>query len=93
MRCESQPVHDEQLLHRIRSEYLEMPGLQLTRGQAQRFFGLSEHVCTSLLAALVEHQFLVLRPDGRYALRSEERVSAPRRMLPRARPAESLRAG
>src|SRR5688572_20900769 len=35
----------DQMLHRIFSEYLEMPGLRLTRRQAQRLWGLDEETC------------------------------------------------
>ena len=38
-------VSREQLLRRICVEYLEMPGLQLTRPQAQRQWGLDDHTC------------------------------------------------
>ena len=30
------------LVHRVRGEFLEMPGLRLTRAQAQRLWGLDE---------------------------------------------------
>ena len=37
----------EQVLHRIYSEYLEMPGMRLTRPQAQRLWGLEEQSCST----------------------------------------------
>jgi hypothetical protein len=49
----------EQTLRRICSEYLEMPGMRLTRQQAQRLCGLDEHTCTQVLDHLVEAGFLV----------------------------------
>jgi hypothetical protein len=53
------PRHlDERLLHRIRSEFLEMPGLSLTRSQAGRLWGLDEHTCVAVLEHLVELKFL-----------------------------------
>lgn len=58
---------DEHLTNRVTSEYLEMPGLQLTGRQAQRLFGLDGPQCERILAALVASGFLVLRTDGRYA--------------------------
>lgn len=63
----SSQTTNEQLLHRIYNEFMEMPGLQLTARQAQRLFGLTEQVCDAVLASLVHEKFLVLRPDGRYA--------------------------
>lgn len=43
----SKGVSYEQAILRIYSEYVEMPGLQLTCRQAQRLFGLGEHVCAN----------------------------------------------
>ena len=48
----------DQMLHRARGEYLEMPGLRLTQRQAQRLWGLDEETCTGLLEFLVESKFL-----------------------------------
>lgn len=61
------PPSDERLTGRIYGEYLEMPGLQLTCAQARRLFGLDEVQCAMVLEHLVARQFLVRRPDGRYA--------------------------
>jgi Fic family protein len=53
---------DSHHLHRrIRSEYLEMPGLSLTARQAQRLFGADEHTCVALLEDLVARGFLTRR--------------------------------
>lgn len=46
------------LLDRIRSEYLEMPGLTLTPAQARRLWNLDESICEQLLLALVDCGFL-----------------------------------
>ena len=48
----------EQLAQRVRAEYLEMPGLNLTRSQAQCLWGLDASQCERLLAFLVETGFL-----------------------------------
>ena len=48
----------EAILHRIRSEYLEMPGLSLTLLQAQRLWRLSREHCDILLEQLVLRRFL-----------------------------------
>lgn len=52
----------------VRAEYLEVPGLELTRDQAQRMWGLDRAVCDKLLAALVESRFLRRTRDNRYLL-------------------------
>ena len=56
----------ERLLDRIRSEYMEMPGLQLTREQAQRLWGLDEQTCADVLDFLVDAKFLHQTGDGKY---------------------------
>jgi hypothetical protein len=61
----------DELLHRIRGEFLEMPGLRLTRDQARRLWGLDEATCGDLLAALTDLNFLQRRADGTYALPTE----------------------
>ena len=46
------------LLRRVRSEYLEMPGLTLTLAQARRLWHLDEASCEQLLDALIDSGFL-----------------------------------
>ena len=50
----------------VKGEYIEMPGLRLTRSQAQRLWGLDDLVCGKVLAALVKENFLQVTADGRY---------------------------
>jgi hypothetical protein len=45
-------------LQLIRAEYLEVPGLCLTREQAQRLWGLDAVALEALFAALVDVKFL-----------------------------------
>ena len=52
------PLPDE-VLRRVRAEFLEMPGLRLTRAQARRLWALDDAVCEAVLAALVDARFLV----------------------------------
>ena len=54
-------------LTRLRAEYLEMPGLQLTQGQVQRLCGLERAVCERVLDTLVDMRFLYLTVNGTYA--------------------------
>src|ERR1700686_5819707 len=57
----------EQILSRIRSEYLEMPGLKLTCAQAQRLWAMDQQTCAEVLDSLTEDRFLRRRDDGTYA--------------------------
>ena len=50
----------------IRGEYLEIPGLHLTRPQAQRLWGLDSRTCDALLGSLVRSGFLA-ETSGQYA--------------------------
>ncbi len=60
------PDRDSDWLPRVRSEYLEMPGLRLTVAQAARFWCLDHPTCAGLLDTLVSARFLVLTSEGRY---------------------------
>lgn len=57
----------EHVLRRICGEFLEMPGLRLTRRQAQRLWGLDEETCAQALEYLVETRFLARRGPELYA--------------------------
>ncbi len=54
------------LIARIKAEYQEMPGLSLTRTQAQRLWHLDETTCHTVLARLVASGFLRLTVKGIY---------------------------
>ncbi len=56
----------ENVLQRVRGEYVEMPGLQLTSAQASRLWGLDTTTCRILLRTLVDSRFLTRTRDGRY---------------------------
>jgi hypothetical protein len=45
-------------LELVRSEYLEIPGLSLTKPQVQQMWGLDPATAEALLGALVEVKFL-----------------------------------
>ena len=45
-------------LNLIRAEYLEIPGLRLTKPQAQRLWGLDDVTSEALLTALIDVKFL-----------------------------------
>ena len=68
-----QPLDD--VLQRVRGEYREMPGLRLTKAQAQRLWGLDRKVCDALLEALVDAKFLFRTRDGAF-MRSDQARAA-----------------
>ena len=57
---------DQQVLERIRAEYLEMPGLSLKADQVQRLCGVERELCKNVLDALVNANFLRRKSDGAY---------------------------
>ena len=71
------------MLKRIRSEYLEMPGLRLTMAQAQRLCGIERTPCQRVLGTLVETGFWCVKRDGTYARVTDGADS------PRPRPAKA----
>jgi hypothetical protein len=60
----------EQLVTRIRAEFLELPGLRLTLSQASRLFGVDRMECEHVLCELVSHRFLKTMGDGSFIRRS-----------------------
>jgi hypothetical protein len=58
----------EHLLAIVRGEFLEMPGLRLTRQQAQRLWALDAETCNALLSSLDRAGFLRRTPRGDYVL-------------------------
>jgi hypothetical protein len=57
----------QDILARVRAEYLEMPGMTLTTQQVQRLCGIDPTLCQKVLDAMVEAQFLCVKQGGRYA--------------------------
>ena len=51
---------------RVRSEYLEMPGLRLTSAQASRLWALDRQTSEWILDALTRTGFLSRNPGGAY---------------------------
>ena len=56
----------------VRGEYLESPGLCLTKQQVQRLWCLDSVTCEALLAALVEVGFLRCTGQHAYVLAESE---------------------
>jgi hypothetical protein len=61
----------DEAVRRVRADFLEMPGLQVTVPQAARLWAYEAGFCEGVLGALVETRFLVrerdtfVRADGR----------------------------
>ena len=54
------------LLFLIRAEFLEIPGLQLTRHQVEHLWGIDSELADVILRSLVEANFLTKTPAGSY---------------------------
>jgi hypothetical protein len=50
----------------VRGEFLEIPGLCLTRSQVQRLWGLDGVLCDRILEALISVRFLQRTPNGAF---------------------------
>jgi hypothetical protein len=59
-----------EIVERVRMEYLEMPGLALTCGQARRLLNLDAAVCEHILAELVRENFLSRNAHGVFLRRA-----------------------
>jgi hypothetical protein len=59
------------VLNRIRGEFGEMPGLQVTLAQAARLWHLDPRTSESFLDALVVDGLLRRRADGAYVVATE----------------------
>lgn len=64
------PFTFEDLVERIRAEFIEQPGLRLTEAQASRLWRLDSPTCQQVLDILIDSEFLSRTHDGRYARRS-----------------------
>jgi hypothetical protein len=61
----------QEVMNRLRAEYLEMPGLLLTPSQVERLCGIERTICRLVLDELVNEKFLCTKSDGRYARLTE----------------------
>ena len=57
---------NQDVVKRVRGEFLEMPGLRLTPEQARRLWRLDELSCDAVLGALVDAKFLARTRDGAF---------------------------
>ena len=51
-------MHARTLVDRVRGEFNEMPGLQLTIPQAARLLGIEQDACKDVIESLVASSFL-----------------------------------
>lgn len=70
----AQAIDADGILQRIRGEFLEMPGLCLTAGQARRLWNLEPATCETLLQALEAADFLRRTPSGTFVLAPRARA-------------------
>ena len=77
---------DDDVLHRVQGEFLEMPGLRLSEPQARRLWGLDAEQCAALLGTLVDAKFLVRTRDGAFMMTEHATLSVlrPRARIPAA---------
>ena len=66
----TRPQSADDLVGRIRAEFIEMPGLSLTIEQARRLWSLEPQTCEALLKSLMESRFLRRTTRGRFVLRT-----------------------
>ena len=66
MNAEQSTIHD--WLRLIQAEYLEMPGMHLTKAQIERLWRLDPHMCDALVDALVAAEFLTKTHHEAYVL-------------------------
>lgn len=64
-------MENNTLVERVRSEFIEMPGLRLTPAQAARLWGMDEVLCQNVISALVRSAFLRWTSRG-MVVRSEQ---------------------
>jgi hypothetical protein len=64
---QSETAADGELLKRVRCEFLEMPGLQLTSKQAARLWDVDHDIACRLLDTLMGLRFLTKTKAGAYA--------------------------
>ncbi len=79
-------MSDQHVVHRVRGEYLEMPGLRLTFAQARRLWTLDVNTCESVLGSLVKSKFLVVTDQGQYARADLQRRRSAKASLSRRPP-------
>ena len=65
----------EDVINRLRAEFLEMPGLHLKLEQVQRLCGIERTMCQMALDLLVGEKCLCVKSNGHYARLTDQAVS------------------
>ena len=68
----------QDILARVRAEYLEMPGMTLTTQQVQRLCGIDPRCARWCWMRMVDAKFLCVKQGGRYARVTDGNVPRPR---------------
>lgn len=76
---------DESLMDRVRGEYREMPGLNLTVPQACRLWQVDREQCQAVLEALVDEEFLTRTSSGAFVALPTPRGTAAKASLLKSR--------
>lgn len=63
-------------VERLKGVFLEIPGTQLTIGDASRLAGLDHPLCHEIMVALEDARFLKRGRDGRYQYRFSDSPSS-----------------
>lgn len=71
-------MDDDPLIVRILGEFREMPGLCVTRAQAQRLWGVDEPTCQRVLDQLTSAGAVRVTADGRYISNITDHLLAAR---------------
>jgi len=58
----------EDRIQLVKAEYLELPGLNLTKRQMQRLWGIDRATCDQIVSALESAHFLTRASHGTYVL-------------------------
>jgi hypothetical protein len=69
----------EEMLNRLRAEFMEMPGMRLTLEQVRRLCGVERGLCQTMLDSLVGAHFLCVTADGQYARVTDGEMCPARR--------------
>ena len=62
----------DRALHRLRTVFIEIPGVRMSLSEAARLTELETHICQILLSALEDLGFLKRQDDGVYRRQSNE---------------------
>ena len=71
----------QDVIERLRGEFVEMPDLHRSSEQVERLCGIEHTMCQSVLDALVDAKFLCRKPGGVYARLTDESSPGERRSI------------